>query len=309
MKLAGWAALLTGSMVLAVPAWAVDWAKVPGKEITLLYPAHLSWEMLLTQSEHSGADKFREGKNCRQCHESHEAESGGLLVADKSSEPSPIAGKPGALKAIVKTARDDERIFLQVAFNSTGQPDAKMDPDHLAKVSVMFDDGHVTELARGGCWGVCHDNLARMPSAGNADTTKYLARSRVKMSRTGGDQIKPDADLAAFRTSGAYVEYWQARIAPNGTVTALDGSILEKRTESATPAVTATATQAGSVWTVTLSRKLKAGAPYKDFVPGTTYNMGISVHAGHTAQRFHYVSLEKTLVLDQGTADFVAARN
>ena len=45
---------------------------------------------------------------------------------------------------------------------------------------------------------------------------------------------------------------------------------------------------------------------HKAFVPGKTYTLGFSVHAGHTARRFHYVSLEKTLVLDSGKADFVA---
>jgi len=32
------------------------------------------------------------------------------------------------------------------------------------------------------------------------------------------------------------------------------------------------------------------------------------VHDGHTAGRFHYVSLERTLVIDSGSADFVASK-
>src|SRR4051794_18252304 len=96
---------------------ALDWARVPGKDIVLLYPAQLSWEMLLTQSEHSGANKFRDGKNCRQCHENHEAESGNLLVADKSSERTPIAGKPGSVKATVKFAHDADRLYIHIDFD------------------------------------------------------------------------------------------------------------------------------------------------------------------------------------------------
>ncbi len=60
------------------------------------------------------------------------------------------------------------------------------------------------------------------------------------------------------------------------------------------------------MWAVTFSRKKIAGAPYKDIVPGKTYNVSFSIHAGYTNQRFHYVSFERTLMLDTGTADFVA---
>ena len=41
---------------------AVDWSKVPLKDITLLYPGQMSWELLLTNKEHSGGDKFKGGK-------------------------------------------------------------------------------------------------------------------------------------------------------------------------------------------------------------------------------------------------------
>jgi cytochrome c-type protein NapC len=309
-RLAAWLVVALAALFVGAPAFAaIDWAKAPGKEVVLLYPAQMSWELLLTQKEHSGADKFRAGKDCRACHEHHEHESGALMVVDKSAEPTPIPGKPGFLKATVKFARDDERLYVRVDFDPGYQPDAGMDKDYVTKVAFMFDDGHVAEMARGGCWVTCHDNLAKMPSGGDGDTTKYLARSRVKMARTGGDQIKPDADLAQLRANGEYLEYWQAHIKPDGSVSAVDGTILEKRKENAAPAVTATATQAGGALSVVLSRKLVAGAPYKDFTAGKTYNFGMSIHAGHAARRFHYVSLEKTLVIDQGAADFVAARN
>jgi hypothetical protein len=60
------------------------------------------------------------------------------------------------------------------------------------------------------------------------------------------------------------------------------------------------------MWVVEFVRKLAAGPGHKAFVPGQSYSLGFSVHAGHAAKRFHYVSLEKTLVLDQGSADLVA---
>jgi cytochrome c-type protein NapC len=293
---------------MAPDAKAVDWSSVPGKDITLFYPGQLSWEMLLTQSEHSGADKFREGKDCRQCHEGEEIASGKLLVADKSAEKEPIAGKPGSIVANVKAAYDAEAISIRVEFKPGQQPNAGMDKDFAHKVAVMLDDGKLAEVARGGCWAVCHDNLARMPSAGGGDTTKYVARSRVKVGRQGGAEIKPEAEIAKFLAEGAFLEYWQARLNVDAAPVVADGWVLDKRHENPTPSVTATSSAIGDTWAVTFRRKLDGGDRHKALASGTTYTVGLAVHAGHTAQRFHYVSLEKTLVLDQGKADFIAVR-
>jgi cytochrome c-type protein NapC len=291
------------------PAGAVDWSKVPAKDVTLLYPAQMSWELLLSQSEHSGADKFRGGKDCRQCHEGEERNSGKLLVVDKTLEPAPIAGKPGSLDAQIKAAHDGEALHVQITFKPGNQPETGQDPDYPVKVAMMIDDGAVTEATRAGCWGACHDDLARMPSGGDGDTTKYLARSRVKMTRKGGAEIKPTDDLAKLREAGAFLEYWQARLKPGSPAVAVDGTILEKRQENATPAVGATASFDNGQWVVEFTRKLAGGPNHKAFVPGKTYSIGFAIHTGHAARRFHYVSLEKTLTLDQGAADFVAKRD
>jgi cytochrome c-type protein NapC len=295
-------------LLAATPVSAVDWSKVPGKDITLFYPGQLSWEMLLTQSEHSGADKFREGKDCRQCHEGEEAASGKLLVADRNAEKEPIGGKPGSIAAQVKVAYDSENIFIHVEFRPGEQPDAGQEKDFLHKVAVMLDDGKLADVSRGGCWAVCHDNLARMPSAGGADTTKYLARSRVKMSRQGGVAMKPNSDLAKLKSDGVFLEYWQARLTPGAKPVAADGWVLEQRHENATPLVAVEASENDGTWAVTFRRPLAGSEVHKAIAAGTTYTLGLAIHAGHTAQRFHYVSLEKTLVLDAGKADFVAVR-
>jgi len=54
-----------------------------------------------------------------------------------------------------------------------------------------------------------------------------------------------------------------------------------------------------------LSRKLNAGAGFVALVPGKHYTVAFAIHSGHTSKRFHYVSFERSLVLDQGSADFV----
>ena len=288
---------------------AVDWSKVPGKDITLLYPGQMSWEMLLTNKEHSGGAKFLAGKNCRECHEGEEQNSGKLMVADKSLEPTPIAGKPGSQTAKVSAALDGDTLHIRIAFAPGTQPDAGMEPKFSTKVAVMLDDGTVAEATRGGCWGACHDDLAKMPSGGAGDTTKYLARTRVKMARTGGAELKPAEEIAKMRDGGQFLEYWQARLNQGAAPDVVDGTVLEKRQENAAAAVTATAAFENGTWVVDFARKLNAGANHKVLAPGKTYTVGFSIHAGHTARRFHYVSLEKTLAIESGTADLVAKRN
>ena len=302
------AAALVVSMGFASSAGAIDWTSVPGKDVTLLYPAQMNWELLLTQAEHSGAGKFREGKNCRACHDGEEASSGKLMVSDKGLEPTPIAGKPGSVKANVKVAHDADRLYVRVEWDPGKQPDAGMEPKFDSKIALMIDDGKVTEVARDGCFAACHSDLQAMPNGGKGDQTMYLVTSRAKMSRNGGGDVKSADELAKMRADGAYLEYWQASLNPGAPPVVADGTILEKRQENATPTVTATSEFTGGKWTVVFSRKLTAGAPYKDFTPGKVYTVGLAIHAGHTNHRFHYVSLERTLVLDKGPADFVAPK-
>ena len=292
----------------AADAGAVDWAKVQGKDLTLLYPAQMSWELVLTQAEHSGASKFREGKNCRQCHEGDEDSSGNLMVGDKSIEPTPIAGKPGYVKANIKFARDDDNLMVRVEFSPDKQPDAKMDPKVESRVAVMFDDGKVPEVSRGGCWAACHIDLAKMPKGTDDGATMYLPKSRNGMTRDGGGVVKPADELAKIRAEGGYTEYWEASLNPGAPASVIDGTILDKRQENAAHAVTATAAFENGKWAVVFSRKLAAGEGHKDIAAGKLYTVGFAIHAGHTNKRFHYVSLEKTFVLDSGAADFTAKR-
>jgi Ethylbenzene dehydrogenase len=164
----------------------------------------------------------------------------------------------------------------------------------------------VVDAARAVCWVTCHNNAEPLPSSGEKATTKYIAVSRLAITRKSGDDIKFPGDLEKIRTSVVFLEYWQARLKPGAAPDVVDGAILEKREEYKMPAITAEAIETNGRWAVTFSRKLKAGSAYKDVVASKTYTLGFSVHAVHTAKRFHYVSLEPTLVLDGGEADFVA---
>jgi cytochrome c-type protein NapC len=298
------------ALLAAAPAGAIDWSAVPEREVMLLYPGQASWEWVLTPSDHSGARKFREGKNCRGCHDGEQEDIGARIASGKKLEQAPIPGKPGSLALKVQTAHDGERLYVRLQWQGAPATGKKMDPEVAARATVMLDDGNVKEAARAGCWGSCHDDAIGMASApATGKITKYLVASRTRVTRKGGgENFRPDDALAQLRQDGAFLEYWQARLNPGQPGRAVDGYILDKRHENAEPAVRAEATGKGGAWTVVLSRPLKAGAGYKELVPGKTYNVGFAVHDDYADHRFHYVSLEYTLTLDGGQADFVAAR-
>src|SRR3970282_1849626 len=137
------AALLWLSPSIGHEARAVDWDKAKEKQVTLFYPGQSSWEWVMTAKDHSGATKFREGKNCKGGREGGKKRaSGEPIVRAKSLEPNPPAGKPGALTLRVATTRDDERLYFRFRWNGT-TGGAKLDPKNAARVTVMLADGHV----------------------------------------------------------------------------------------------------------------------------------------------------------------------
>lgn len=297
------------ALPLAAPAYAIDWSGVPEREVVLFYPGQASWEWVLTPSDHSGAKKFREGKNCKACHDGEQADIGAVIASGEKLEPTPIPGKPGHLPLKVQTAHDGERLYVRLRWEGEPASGKKMDPDYAARVTMMLDDGNLKEAARAGCWGSCHADAIGMASGPpGKEITKYLVASRTKVTRRGGgENFRPDAELAKLRERGMYLEYWQARLNPGEPARAVDGYILEARHENANPAVRAEASARGQAWTVVLSRPLRADG-YKALVPGQTYNVGFAVHEDYADHRFHHVSLEYTLTLDPGRADFVATR-
>lgn len=292
----------------ATPALALDWASVPAKEVALFYPGQSSLEWVLS-GDHGGAPKVKNGKACKDCHLGEEKDMGATLVSGSKNEPAPIPGKPAFIPATVKVAQDGGKLHVRLEFKEGTQPNSKMDPDFATKVTMMLDDGKLPEAAQAGCWGTCHEDAAKMPAGGSAERTKYLNRTRAKPGRQGaGDELVAAAELEKMQASGQLMEYWQARLKPGAAAVAAGGMVFDKRTEAKSSPVTAEAALAGDTWTVTLSRPLSAPAPFKAIEAGKTYNVGFAIHAGHTARRFHYVSLEHTLMLDKGDADLIAVK-
>ncbi len=298
----GFAGALSVSSAIAAP----NWASVPAKDVALFYPGQSSWEWLLTPSDHPGATKFRGGKNCFACHNGDEKNMGAMIASGKKNEPAPIAGKPGSLNAKVQMTHDATNMYVRLVFTPGSQPDAKLDKEFATKVTMMIDAGGAAEVTRGGCFAMCHQDSADMPAANGADRTMYLYKTRQKLTANGGGDalVAPDA-LAKMKASGYSVEYWQARLNEGKPAVAEVGEIFAKREELKPTAVSADASYKGGAWTVTLTRKLNAGAGFVTLQPGKTYTVGFAIHAGHTNKRFHYVSFERSMTLDGGNADFV----
>lgn len=298
--------------LVTAPAWAIDWAKVPGKTITLLYPGQASWEWALSKDEHSAAPKFREGKNCKACHQKEEEQMGKAMASGQRNEKKPIPGKRGSVPLDVRFAHDGQKLYVRLEWPDVGAAGGpKMDKDFIGRVTMMMDDGKVVEFTRAGCWSICHDDVNGMPSAVDGkDIHKYLARSRTKVTRQGaGDNFKPQADVDAMLAEGQFVEYWQARLKAGGTAVAADGRALEKRQDNPAPKVTVDSKLAGGKWVVEMSRPMALGTKgYKDIAAGKTFTVGFAVHEDSSNSRYHQVSLEYTMALDGGDADFIAAK-
>ncbi|MBI1732502.1 MAG: cytochrome c-552 precursor [Gammaproteobacteria bacterium] len=311
-KMPGQWAVFAFLCAASAAAPAVDWNGVEGRQVMLFFPGQASWEWALTQADHSGAKKFREGKNCRECHAEEEKDIGDKIASGKKLEPNPVAGKPGSVSVNVKTAHDGERLYVRLQWQEPARSQgAKMDPDFESKITMMLDDGSVSEAVRSGCWGACHDDAVGMASAAaGSELTKYLARSRTKVARSGGgENYKPAAELDQLLQQGVFMEFWQAKLNKGAAPLAVDGYILDQRHKNETPAIQAEGGMEGGAWTVTLSRKLSGAGPrHKDIVPGKTYSVGFALHSDHAEHRFHHISFEHTLAVDQGKADFVAVK-
>jgi len=293
----------------AQPAWAIDWSKVPGREVVMLYPGQTSWEWNLTTADHSAADKFKAGKNCIECHRGEEKTQGALMVSGKKAEPTPIPSFPGHVAADIRMAYDDANFYVRLQFTEPAAPDAKMDAAAATKVALIFNDAAVPEGVRAGCWASCHEDNASMPAANGSDRTKYLMKTRAKMSRLGGgDTLKGAEDLAKLTDAGYIQEWWQAKLNPGAKAVADGGIIFDRRQELKDGPLKAEAAFANGTWTVVLSRPLAAPAPWRPLVAGKPYTIGFSVHEGHSAKRFHHTSYEYTFALGQGPADFVAVK-
>jgi cytochrome c-type protein NapC len=200
-----------------------------------------------------------------------------------------------------------------------------MDPENQAKVAMMIAGQGIEFVEQAGCWVTCHADSRYMRDAPEADAlgaagdvagridlthgvTKYLAESRTKVEvagrrgkkRGGWDQLKGEDELKTLTEAQTYMDLIRYRSGGAGE----NGRVLDQRSMKDETAITAEGGLAAGTWTVVISRPLVTGKPGDiPIEAGKTYTVGFAVHDDYTSARFHHVSLEYTLALDNGDAD------
>ncbi len=314
------------------------WEGVEGQEIVLFYPGQTSIEWILNGKDHGGARAVRRiNDRCSECHKTETAAMGAKIVTGEKAEATPIPGKRAAIPVKVKAKHDGENLSLRFEWPDTGHTPApfadggKMDPDNQIKLAVMFDDEKVEMAPYAGCWATCHHDSRYMPDQPKADAlagasavasvidtkdgiTKYIPESRTEMEYKGKngkprgawDKLVDKAELDAKLTEGVYMDLIRY---VSGSGKAEGGHIMAERVMQEADKTTATGSLADGVWSVTLTRPLKSDKPGGvSFEPGKLYTMGFAIHDDYTSARFHHVSLEYKLGLDNPEAEINAVK-
>jgi len=268
---------------------------------------------------------------CSDCHKGEMADMGARIVGGDKAEATPIPGKRGHIEVAVQAAHDGENITFRLQWPDAGHTPVpfvdggKMDPDNQIKVTAMFDDGKVEMGEQAGCWLTCHHDSRYMPDAPAQDAlsasdaakiidvtdgvTKYTKGSRTKLEHKGRggkkrgawDKLIEKAKLDAQHAEGAFMDVLRFKSKDNKME---NGFILADRQLKDAEKATGSGRLEGGVWTVTMTRPLAATQPGGvSFEPGKTYTVNFAIHDDYTSARFHHVSLEYRLALDNPEAE------
>lgn len=314
----------------------IDWSAVASTNMTLFYPGQASFEWVQNGKFHGGARPLTAGGDrCTTCH-AQELEMIGDKIAgggggkDDELEPTPIPGKRGTIAATLQAAHDGENIYFRLQWLDAGHNPApfvdggKMDPDNQIKVAMMITGTGIEFGEQVGCWATCHADNTYMPFAPDAEAIaasgdvaaqlmatdtilKYISESRtdveVKGRRGkplgGWDKPIPAADVEALLEAGTFMDL--LRVYADGSSS--NGYLLERRVGNDGEMAAEASLAADGTWTVVFSRPL--GSDAAGDVPleaGQTYTVGFAIHDDYAAARFHHVTLDTTLALDNPDA-------
>jgi nitrate/TMAO reductase-like tetraheme cytochrome c subunit len=308
------------------------WAGVKPIDLLLLYPGQASLEWVLKGSDHGGARAVRRaGDRCQECHKNDQPSMGKKIVSGEKAEKSPIPGKRGSIKVALQAIHDGSNLMLRFQWPDDGHKPVpfvqggRMDPDNQIKLAVMFDDGKVEGAEQLGCWVTCHHDSRYMPDAPKQDVlsasplakqidlkdgvTKYTKGSRSELEYNGNDgkprgawdKLIDKAELDKQHKEGAFMDLLRIKSGGNKVE---EGYVLADRVHNDSAKSTGTAKLEGGKWTVTLTRPLAATQPGGvSLVPGKSYTVGFAIHDDYTSARFHHVSLEYRLALDDEKAE------
>lgn len=308
------------------------WAGVKPIDVVLLYPGQASLEWVLKGSDHGGARAVRRiGDRCQECHKGEQADMGKKIVAGQKAEASPIPGKRGSIKVALQAMHDGTNLMLRFQWPDDGHKavpfvkGGKMDPENPIKLAMMMDDGKVEGAEQLGCWVTCHHDSRYMPDAPKPDAlgaspaaklidvtagvTKYTKGSRSELEYKGQDgkprgawdKLIDKAELDAQHKDGAFMDL--IRFTPNGNKVE-EGYVLATRVLKESAKASGFGKLENGIWTVTLTRPLAATQPGGvSLEPGKVYTVGFAIHDDYTTARFHHVSLEYKLALDNPEAE------
>jgi cytochrome c-type protein NapC len=330
------AAAQAAPAVQAAASPGIDWSGVPARSISLFFPGQASFEWVQTGRDHGGARAFlKGGDQCSTCHAKETKEMGTkILGGDHKAEPAPIKGKRPFVDVAVKAVHDGTTLYLRAEWADAPHvavPDiegGKMDPKNASKFAMMIVGSGIERGDQAGCWSTCHADSRSMPDAGKVDATKvqglsadpalrqgltkYLAESRSAMDlkgengpRGGGDKVKGADELASLMKAGTFMDLMRV----NADGTAENGHVLAQRIMTGGTTLKGALRLDGTTWIAELSRPLKSGEPGDVSIePGKLYTIGFAVHDDHASARFHHVSMDLRLALDNPEAEINVTR-
>ena len=319
----------------AGPAW--DNVKV--SNVTLFYPGQSSFEWVQTGKDHGGARAFlKGGDRCVTCHLKEVKDMGAKIVSGEKLEPTPIPGKRAYIDVKVQATYDADNLYLRFRWKNKKHipvpfvEGGKMDPKNQVKLAIMIaengegDEPKVELVTRAGCWAACHidsrympqqpkpEDMAKFPEVTkrlvleDGGITKYIKSSRTKIeiqgrrgkTRGGWNNLKSDEELDELLKLGSYLDLYRY----NSGEDAENGHVAASRTMKDKLEFSAQGKLTGNMWEVTMSRPLKSDTPGDiPIEPGKLYTVGFAIHDDYTDARFHHVSLEYWLGLDNPEAE------
>ncbi|MCP3969136.1 MAG: cytochrome C552 [Rhodobacteraceae bacterium] len=312
----------------------VDWTAIASSDLTLFYPGQASFEWVQNGKQHGGARPLTKGGDlCTTCHAKELEMIGNKIVSANDEgglEPTPIPGKRGTIAATLQAAHDGEYAYFRLQWPDAGHSPApfveggKMDPDNQVKVAMMVAGTGIEMSQQVGCWATCHADNSYMPFdpgaeaiEANADAvaalqaegtiTKYLSESRTKIevkgrrgkAQGGWDQLRDAAEIEQFLADGTYMDL--LRVYADGSYS--NGYLLDRRIENDGEMQAEASLGVDGTWTVVFSRPLVSGAPGDVALEaGQIYTVGFAIHDDYAAARFHHVTLDTSLALDNADA-------
>ena len=320
------------------------WDNVKVTNVTLFYPGQSSFEWVQSGKDHGGARAFTKGGDrCATCHLKEVKDMGAKIVSGEKLEPTPIPGKRAFIDVKVQASHDAENLYLRFQWKNDSHTPApfveggKMDPKNQVKLAMMIaengegDEPKVALVNRAGCWATCHHDSRYMPHKPKPEDmakfpditkrlvledggiTKYIKSSRTKIEikgrrgkiRGGWEKLKEADELAALLKEGSFLDIYRF----NSGDGAENGHVAASRVMTGGQEFTAKGQLTGNLWEVTMSRPLKSDKPGDISIePGKLYTIGFAIHDDYVDARFHHVSLEYRLGLDNPEAEINAVK-